>query len=288
MKILLLTLLFLFLSTSFLVWTDTGTTPKVRIKKPKKKSTNPAQILNQKRQLLIQQVQIPLPTYYFFTAMGAICGAVLGKVLFHEVLFSLVVAILGAVAPLLLLHTRMIAARTGRIEKLRSSMMLLSNSYLITEDFLKTTEDNLMLLEYPEPFKAFLAYISYIDSNTANGLNHMAKQVNNDYFSQWIHVLILAQNDRGLKYVTLSVVDEMNDMAQAQREVDTAIYAVWREYFTVLILIFSAPLIFRVLMPDAYVILVESVIGQGLLFLLLVSVVYSVVKALKLNKPLLM
>jgi hypothetical protein len=35
-------------------------------------------------------------------------------------------------------------------------------------------------------------------------------------------------------------------------------YAIWREYFTVLILIFAAPLIFAVLMKPAYLALVST------------------------------
>ena len=116
----------------------------------------------------------------------------------------------------------------------------------------------------------------------------MENQVDNIYFSQWIDVLIMAQDDRNLKYVTMSVMDAMNDVQQAQLEADTAMFSVWREYLTVLTLIFSAPLIFRILMAPAYQILVSTVVGKGLLVLLLVAVVYSLIKAAHLNKPLLM
>ena len=85
----------------------------------------------------------------------------------------------------------------------------------------------------------------------------------------------------------MSVVDAMNDVHQAQRESDTAMYAIWREYFTVLALIFSAPLIFRVLMKDAFAVLTTTLPGQALLVLLLAAVVYSLIQAVKLNRPLL-
>jgi hypothetical protein len=80
----------------------------------------------------------------------------------------------------------------------------------------------------------------------------------------------------------------MNDVHQAQMEADTTMYAIWREYFTVLVLIFAAPVIFRVLMQPAYLILVTTLPGQALLVLLLAAVVYSLVKAVRLNRPLLM
>ena len=153
---------------------------------------------------------------------------------------------------------------------------------------MKSVQDNIELLEYPEPFKDFIAYVSYIDGSVKAALRRMENQVDNVYFSQWVDVIVMAQDDRSLKYVTMSVMDAMNDTAQAQLEADTAMFAIWREYFTILTLIFSTPLIFRILMAPAYQILVTSFIGKGLLFLLLATTIYSIVIALRLNKPLLM
>src|SRR5262249_21225030 len=155
--------------------------------------------------------------------------------------------------------------------------MLLSNSYIVTEDFLKSVQDNIDLLEYPEPFRDFLTYVNLIDGNIKTGLRRMENQVDNLYFSQWVDALTMAQDDRSMKFITMSVVDAMNDVHQAQREADTALYAIWHEYFTVLILIFSTPVIFRILMKPAYLILVTTFPGQALLALLLAAAVYSLV-----------
>ena len=165
-------------------------------------------------------------------------------------------------------------------------MLILSNSYIVTEDFLQSVRDNIGVLEYPAPFRDFLTYTNYIDGSVETGLRRMEAQVGNEYFSQWVNVLIMAQNDRTMKYITTSVVDAMADVRQAQRESDTAMYAIWREYLTVLALIFATPLIFRVLMRDAYIVLVTTLPGQALLTLLLAAVVFSLVRAYRLNKPL--
>jgi hypothetical protein len=127
-----------------------------------------------------------------------------------------------------------------------------------------------------------------MDSDINNGLPRMEAQVNNGHFSQWIDALILAQDDRALKYVAVSVVESMHDVLQAQQESDAAMYTVWRDYLLTLILIFSVPLVFKILMADAYVALTTSTIGQGLFVLLLVAVVYSVFRALKINRPLML
>ena len=80
----------------------------------------------------------------------------------------------------------------------------------------------------------------------------------------------------------------LNDPIPQEHKDGIDMYAIWREYFTVLALIFAAPLIFRVLMKDAYLILVTTLPGQALLVLLLAAVVYSLIKAVRLNRPLLM
>jgi hypothetical protein len=243
--------------------------------------------LEQQRRRLVRAVNMPPAIYWLLTILGAVGGAVGGKLLFSHTFFAVIVGVLGAISPQLFLRIKLTQAKSQRVEKLHSSMLILSNSYIVTEDFIQSVRDNLGVLEYPAPFRDFLTYTNYIDGSVKTGLRRMEAQVNNDYFSQWVNVLILAQDDRNMKYVTMSVVDAMADVRQAQRESDTAMYAIWREYFTVLALIFATPLIFRVLMRDAYTVLVTTLPGQALLALLLAAVVFSLVKAYRLNKPLL-
>ncbi len=244
--------------------------------------------LERERRRLVAEVDMPTPVYWLLTILGAVGGAVIGKLLFSLVFFAVIVGILGALSPQLYLRFKLTQTKSQRVEKLHSSMLILSNSYIVTEDFIQSVRDNLGVLEYPAPFRDFLTYTNYINSSVKTGLRRMEAQVNNDYFSQWVNVLILAQDDRNMKYVTMSVVDAMADVRQAQRESDTVMYAIWREYFTVLSLIFAAPLIFRVLMKDAYTVLVTTLPGQVLLTFLLAAVVFSLVRAYRLNKPLLM
>lgn len=241
--------------------------------------------LEQKRRSLVAEVKLPKAIYWLLTGLGALGGAAIGKAFFSEVFFSVAVGVLGALAPLLYLSYKRTQAKSQRVEKLQSSMMLLSNSYIVTEDFVQSVQDNIDLLEYPAPFRDFLTYVNLIDSNIKTGLRRMENRVDNPYFSQWVDVLLMAQDDRRMKYVTMSVVDAMADVHHAQMESDTVMYAIWREYFTVLVLIFAAPVIFRLLMKDAYLVLVTTLPGQALLVLLLAAVVFSLVQALRLNKP---
>jgi uncharacterized membrane protein YsdA (DUF1294 family) len=209
--------------------------------------------LEQNRRRLVAQVKLPEPVYWLLAVLRAVIGAVIGKFFFYNAFFSVAVGILGALSPRLYLSFKLTQSKSQRIGKLQSSMMLLSNSYIVTEDFLKSVQDNIDVLEYAAPFRNFLTYVSLINGSVTTGLRRMELQVDNQYFSQWVDALVMAQVVRRLKTVAMSVVDAMNDVHQAQMEADTAMFTIWREYFTVLALIFAAPVIFRVLMKSILV-----------------------------------
>lgn len=246
-----------------------------------------ARLLHRARSL-IRGSKLPTPIYALMTAGCAIGGFLAGKFIYGSTLIAIALGVTLLLAPLLWLSFRETSSRSTEMDRLASSMMILSNSYLITEDFLTSVKENLEVLEAPEPFRDFYTYASYMDSNLRTGLQRMDQRVGNSYFSQWVDALIMAQEDRSLKYVTVSVVQSLNDALQVQRESDAAMYAVWRDYFLVLILIFSTPLVFRLLLADAYAAMTGTLIGQSLLLLLLAAVVFSVFRALKINRPLVM
>ena len=246
-----------------------------------------ARLLGRARSL-IRGSKLPPPVYALMTAGCAIGGFLAGKFIYGSTLIAVALGVTLLLVPLLWLSFRETSSRSTEMDRLASSMMILSNSYLITEDFLTSVKENLEVLEAPEPFRDFYTYASYMDSSLRTGLQRMDRSVGNSYFSQWVDALIMAQEDRSLKYVTVSVVQSLNDALQVQRESDAAMYAVWRDYFLVLILIFSMPLVFRLLLADAYAAMTGTLIGQSLLLLLLAAVVFSVFRALKINRPLVM
>jgi hypothetical protein len=243
--------------------------------------------LNEKRRNLVSDMSMSTAAYAILTIVCAGVGAVAGRALFQEILFIAILAILGAAAPLLYLTYRRTKLGGQRIDKLLTSMSMLSNSFIATEDFIASVRENVGRLEEPAPFRDFLAYVSYINGDTVAALHRLDSRVDNPYFTEWISAIIMAQEDRKMKYATIPIVDMLNDVRQAQMEADTAMYGIWYEYLTVLVLIFCAPIVMRLLMADAYAILVTSPIGQLLLVLLVVAVVYSLLRAVKLNKPVL-
>ena len=290
--LLLSTAAFFFLRLDYVLldWITFRAERKAKIKSFKKQSRLSKLVdrLLSKCASLISNSQMPKTAYYILTVACAVGGYFAGKVVFSSLPIALAVGTFGLIAPLLFFSFRQTKANTAKLERLASSMMILSNSYVVTEDFITTVRDNLEILEYPEPFKDFLTYVTLMDSSVDNGLRRMEAQVNNPYFSQWIDALVLAQDDRSLKYVTVTVVDSMHDVLSVQAESDAAMYAVWRDYLMTLIMIFSVPLIFKFTLADAYLTLTGSLVGQSMFILLLAAVIFSVFRALKINKPLMM
>lgn len=281
---------FLRLDYALLDWVTARAERKAKIKSFKKQSRVSKLVdkLLAKCVSLITNSQMPKTAYYILTVVCAVGGYCAGKVIFSSFPIALAVGTFGLIAPLLFFSFRQTKAKTAQLERLASSMMILSNSYVVTEDFITSVRDNLEILEYPEPFKDFLTYVTLMDSSVGNGLRRMEAKVNNPYFSQWIDALVLAQEDRSLKYVTVTVVDSMHDVLSVQAESDAAMYAVWRDYLMTLIMIFSVPLIFKFTLADAYLTLTGSLVGQSMFILLLAAVIFSVFRALKINKPLMM
>lgn len=282
--------LFLRLDYALLDWITARAERKAKIKSFKKQSRISKLVdkVLAKCVSLITNSQMPKTAYYILTVVCAVGGYCAGKVIFSSFPIALAVGTFGLIAPLLFFSFRQTKAKTAQLERLASSMMILSNSYVVTEDFITSVRDNLEILEHPEPFKDFLTYVTLMDSSVATGLRRMEAKVNNPYFSQWIDALVLAQEDRSLKYVTVTVVDSMHDVLSVQAESDAAMYAVWRDYLMTLIMIFSVPLIFKFTLADAYLTLTGSLVGQSMFILLLAAVIFSVFRALKINKPLMM
>lgn len=281
---------FLRLDYALLDWITARAERKAKIKSFKKQSRISKLVdkVLAKCVSLITNSQMPKTAYYILTVVCAVGGYCAGKVIFSSFPIALAVGTFGLIAPLLFFSFRQTKAKTAQLERLASSMMILSNSYVVTEDFITSVRDNLEILEHPEPFKDFLTYVTLMDSSVATGLRRMEAKVNNPYFSQWIDALVLAQDDRSLKYVTVTVVDSMYDVLSVQAESDAAMYAVWRDYLMTLIMIFSVPLIFKFTLADAYLTLTGSLVGQSMFILLLAAVIFSVFRALKINKPLMM
>jgi len=185
--------------------------------------------LNKQREAIIDTAGISKAVYF---VISAVCGVIcfyLGNVAYGSPVIGGAFGIAGLYIPMLFFTYRQIQIKAMIIEKLESSMMVISNSYIITDDLIASVQENLSNLEYPAPFQDFLSYVKFIDTDVAACLRRVEDSVRNDYFSQWIDALVLAQSDRSMKYVAVSVVESMHDMLKIQKESETALYTVWQD-----------------------------------------------------------
>ena len=267
---------------------------RAALRQKKARYKSPSRVLNRlsywnaRNNVLLEENHISKGAYAAMLTICACGGFLAGRAIFISPLLSVFVSVLSLALPTALFSFRRDKQTLARAEKLNADMMVLSNSYLITHDVITSVRANLDMLQISKPFRDFLAYVTYFDSDVESGLRRMENEVGNVYFSQWIDALVMAQRDRSLAYVSISIVESMRDSLAAQRDSNAALYVVWRDYFTVLALIFASPLIIRTLMPDAYWLMTSSLIGQGIMLLLIVAVAYSMARALRINRPLAM
>ena len=78
----------------------------------------------------------------------------------------------------------------------------------------------------------------------------------------------------------------MNDAKRLQIEADTVMMAVWKEYFTSILLSFSIIPLLRWSNAVWFEILVGSAIGKTLIIIMLIMTLISAFLTLKINKPL--
>ena len=105
---------------------------------------------------LIANSQMPKTAYIALTVFCCVGGFFAGKTIFNSLPIALAVSTFGMIAPLLFFSFRQTRANTARLERLASSMMILSNSYVVTEDFIASVRDNKEILEYGRNFRCSL------------------------------------------------------------------------------------------------------------------------------------
>ena len=121
---------------------------KIRSFKKQSKLSKAIDKLLAKCASLIANSQMPRSAYIALTVICAIGGFFAGKVIFSSFPIALAVSTFGLIAPLLFFSFRQTKAHTAQLERLASSMMILSNSYVVTEDFITSVEDNLDILDF--------------------------------------------------------------------------------------------------------------------------------------------
>ena len=233
---------------------------------------------------VVEMSGLKMNTFWFTVALSLFGGIGLGKFLFSDNLIAIATGIAAIPMPYIVFKVRARWYIRNRDEQLESSMNLITNSYLGCNDIIKAVNENLDKLDSPKPFAEF---VTLIDSNLKRALRKLEVKINNKYFSEWIDILVLAQEKSGdYRFILPAVVQSMNDAKRLQIEADTVMMAVWRDYFTSIILSFSIIPLLKWSNEIWFEILVGSVAGKILIILMLIMTVISAFITLKVNKPL--
>ena len=226
-------------------------------------------------------------TFWLFVILSGFIGVMAGKFLFVENVLSAATGVIMLPVPYIILKIRARWYKRNQEELLENSMNLITNSYLSCNDIIKSINENLDKLDIPKPFEEFITDVTLIDSNIKRALLKLEIKINNRYFSEWINILVLAQEKSGdYRFILPAVVQSMNDAKRLQIEADTVMMAVWKEYFTSILLSFSIIPLLRWSNEVWFEILVGSVTGKLLILLMLLLTLISAFITLKINKPL--
>ena len=228
-----------------------------------------------------------LNTFWLFVILSGIAGVIIGKFLFVELILAVATGIIVLPVPYIILRIRARWYKRNQDELLENTMNLITNSYLSCNDIIKAVNENLDKLDIPKPFEEFITDVTLIDSNIKRALQKLELKINNKYFSEWIDILCLSQEKSGdYRFILPAVVQSMNDAKRLQIEADTVMMAVWKEYFTSILLSFSIIPLLRWSNAVWFEILVGSAIGKTLIIIMLIMTLISAFLTLKINKPL--
>ena len=226
-------------------------------------------------------------TFWFLTALSLFGGMILGKFLFSDTVLATVTGIVLIPLLYIVLKVRARWYKRNQDELLENSMNIITNSYLGCNDIITADNENLDKLDTPKPFAEFISDVTLIDSNIKRALMKLELKISNKYFSEWIDILVLAQEKSGdYRFILPAVVQSMNDAKRLQIEADTVMMAVWRDYFTSIVLSFSIIPLLRWSNSAWFEILVGTFVGKLLIILMLVMTIVSAFITLKINKPL--
>lgn len=225
--------------------------------------------------------------FYAAIAFSLFAGMGVGKFLFSDAFLAVITGFALMPMPYIIFKVRARWYRRNQDELLENSMNLITNSYLGCNDIITAVNENLDKLDTPKPFAEFVTDVTLIDSNIKRALLKLELKVNNKYFSEWIDILILAQEKSGdYRFILPAVVQSMNDAKRLQIEADTVMMAVWRDYFMSIALSFSIIPLLRWSNATWFEILVGSFAGKMLIVLMLILTVISAFITLKINRPL--
>lgn len=228
-----------------------------------------------------------LKAFWLAVAAAGFLGIGLGRFLFQDGFLAVITGLAALPVPYIVFKVKARWYRRNQDELLENTMSIITNSYLSCNDILAAINENLDKLDIYKPFAEFITEVTLIDSNLKRGLRKLELKIGNAYFSEWIDILVLSQEQSGdFRFILPAIVQSMNDSKRLQIESDTVMMAVWREYFISIALSFSIIPLLRWSNAAWFEILVGTFAGKMLILLMLIMTLISAFVVMKINRPL--
>ncbi len=148
--------------------------------------------------------------------------------------------------------------------ELEVALSVISSTYIRTEDFLTSVQENLDYLNSPvkEVFEKLLTQAEMINADISQLLEEMKPAIDNTVFQEWCDAMILCQNNRNLKSTLLPIVSKLSDVRIVSGDLEYLMYEPMKEVITMgALLIANIPLI-RYQNPEWFRTLIYTPIGQ--------------------------
>lgn len=217
----------------------------------------------------------------------AVAGIILGIIL-NNIILSFVLGGMMAYIPIIILKMKQYKYSIYLNDQLQSALNTITTAYLKNDDINIAVKGNLHRIEEPLNivFREFVASNMFIDSDIVKNIRSMRDRIDNHFFHEWCDSLILCQNDRNVKYVLPTIIEEMSDIKNMQEEANTMMFQIYKEFGLVAGVVLANIPFMNILNRDWFSYLTQTMPGKIIVLLTFVVTFVSLRYVIKVNKPL--
>lgn len=139
------------------------------------------------------------------------------------------------------------AYRKHTEQELETTLSVISNSYLRSNNLVQAVSENLNYIKPPlqHIFKTFVGDATYISSNVKQALFNLREKLDDEIFYEWCTTLIQCQDDRTMRDNLLPIVGKLTDVRLVNNQLETMMSAVRMEYYVMVgLVLFNIPLLY--------------------------------------------
>lgn len=243
---------------------------------------------------LLQQSRLSGRSFVQMLLACAGGGFFVGLLIFSVPQLALMTGLAMTITPFIYALLMIRHYRSRELEDLENMMSTVTLTYISNDNIVASFEDYLNRrnkgidprLRSFGPLDAFLTDFFAVDPSVENGLRKLQAKINNRFFDEWIDMLILCQGHRELKFALQPVVKQMNDAKVMQMEANTVYKRIWRNYLSILAMMYAVIPIVRFANVVWYNILVYTPQGQLMILLMILATILTSMRMLHVTRPL--